>query len=104
MNSFNKIVSDIQSEYKKIGDVSCAILQYEKVRFNSFGFKHIIRKGISLRKPKDVLARLNLIKYCPLIIQSIDVFVEYRLIKKRTKDFEYWGLTKVVSGKEIPID
>ncbi len=103
MNSYNNIVSEIQSEYKKIGDVSCVILKYEKVRFNSLGFKHIIRKGISLRKPKDVLIRLNLLKYCPLIIQSADVFVEYRLIKKRTKSFEYWGLTKVVSGKEVTV-
>lgn len=94
----NDEVKKYKEEYYRIGFIICPALNNENVHFNNYGFNHLIRKRGIRRYIWDTKRRLKLLKYVKQIIQSEDVFVEYR---KDTQEF--WSLTKTIKNMKIKV-
>lgn len=55
------------------------------------------------RKHSEIMSRLTLLKHADIIIQSANASIEYRIVPIETSKIQYWGLTVVISGKEITV-
>ena len=91
-------IKKYKEEYYQIGQVICPSLNDEKVYFNNHGFNHLIRKRGVKRYVWDSNRRFKLLKYAKIIIESVDVQIEYRKSKQ-----EFWTLIKVINNKKIKI-
>lgn len=67
---FYSLISKRKKWYQSVGSVHCSYLN-EKVIFNGYGFKHVLRDGRGhYRNEKSARMRLNLLTWAPIVIKK----------------------------------
>ena len=89
--------------YRSIGSVRCLYFNNEQVFFNRKGFNHLLRRGRDERSYFDQINRLNLLKYCKIILSAKHNDVEYRIIRRRNTVAQFWGFKAHFEKSEIKL-
>ncbi len=96
-------IKKYKEEYYQIGFVVCCAIGDKKVFINSYGFKHLIRKGRIPRSKKERQNRLALIIHIQEALQNgvlIEIRKEY---KGNVKMITFWCIEYYIQTKNIRV-
>ncbi len=97
-----KLIKKARDEYRKIGYVECPAFDGEKVYFNRYGFRHLIRKGKKLREIDEQLERLALLKHAEAIIRNSRNFKDFNK-NNIGESADFWSLVHYINKTKITV-
>ena len=96
-------IKKYKEEYYQIGQIICPSLNNATIFINSYGFKHLIRKGRIPRSRKERQNRLSLILYIRSVLENgtlVEIREEYRgNIRMST----FWCIEYSIQTKKIRV-
>ena len=100
---FDDYVAKLKLEYYKIENIKCSVLLGEKVFFDKYGLRHLIRKDGHNRSVSQQRRRFELLRYCRHVLERTDADIEYRISENYKSKAEFWGITASIDGRKIRV-